>query len=158
MRPLIVAPLAACVFLLAPAFAGAASVTAFVGPQSWSHAPQPSSADGSRTVDQWRLSGDIQTVTFIHDAGASYATSLAAMQKNFSENHIKPSIDKDSACHGQTAHVVEFTIGPDGHRVTINRTIVPDAAGIDSITYTRSDGDKYDDDVKTAVTAYCGAT
>ncbi|MFY9779292.1 MAG: hypothetical protein WAJ85_02135 [Candidatus Baltobacteraceae bacterium] len=136
--------------------AAAAAETAFSGPADWSHSGPTVSPDGSRTVDQWHLSGDVQSLTFIRDATTSYADALAAIEQNFAAQRIKATIDKDLPCDGKTGHVVEFTTGPDGHRVAINRILVPDGSGVVTLTYTRDDGSRVDDEVKKAETSYCG--
>ena len=96
------------------------SPPAFVGPPGWSHNP-PAATDPNRTIDQWHLSGDVSSVTFIKDTSTTYTDAVAAIEKNFSTNKIKPAADKDMSCRGTTAHLVEFAIGPDGHQVDIQR-------------------------------------
>jgi hypothetical protein len=137
-----------------PAFA--AELPAFDGPSDWSHSGPTVAADGSRTVNQWHLAGDVQSITYISDANTSYADALATIEQNFAAQHIKPAIDQDTACSGKAGHVVEFTTGPDGHRVAINRILVPHGAGVITLTYTRAEGAPFDDEVKKAETAYCG--
>jgi hypothetical protein len=135
----------------------AAAETPFSGPSDWSHTAPTTSTDGSRTVDAWHLPGDVQSLTYIRDASTSYADALAAIQQNFSSQHIKPAVDKDLPCDGKTGHVVEFAFGPDGHRLSVNRILVPDDPGVVTLTYTRSDGSPFDDEVKKSETTYCAA-
>jgi hypothetical protein len=145
-----------CVF--ASALSPVAAATEFSGPSGWTKTDVTSPV-ATRTIQQWHIGGDPTTsVTYISDATASYADALAAMSKNFSDNGIKPAIDKDMPCHGATAHVVEFTAGPDGFKTIINRVVVPQATGIVTITYTRGEHNTFDSDVQKAVTAYCAAT
>ena len=132
------------------------SPPAFVGPPGWSHNP-PAATDPNRTIDQWHLSGDVSSVTFIKDTSTTYTAAVAAIEKNFSTNKIKPAADKDMSCRGTTAHLVEFAIGPDGHQVDIQRLVVPDGNGVDTVTYTRSNGSVFDPDVKKSETTYCGS-
>jgi hypothetical protein len=152
--------LASFAAFVAPA-AALAAVPAFVGPPGWSHAA-PVSSDPTRTLDQWKLGGGAtdpgQTVTFISDTTASYTDTLAVIKKNFADNHIKPSEDADMPCQGKQAHVVEFTIGPSGHEVVINRLLVPETPGLVTITYSRAKDYNFDDDVKKAIGTFCSAT
>ena len=152
--------LAALAALALPSIVRAADPT-FTGPSGWSHVP-PAVTDPSRTMDQWKLGGDAtdagQTVTFINDKSGSYADTLAAIKKNFSDNHIKTSADADMPCQGKQGHVVEFTIGPTGREVIINRLLVPEANGLVTITYSRGKDYSFDDDVKKAIDKFCAAT
>jgi len=135
------------------ATAASAAIT-FTGPSGWSHVEQPNS-DGTHKFEQWRLSGDPpQTVTVIEDSSTAYADALAAVRKNFSDNHIRPSIDKDDTCLGHTSHTVEFSVGADG-QIVINNMLIPDGNGVIKVTYARGKGFDYDPDVKKAVTAFC---
>ena len=146
--------IAAASVALSLATAASAAVT-FVGPDGWSHSGQPS-PDGKVQFDQWKLGGDTpQTVTVIQDSGTSFADSLAAVKTNFSNNKIRPAIDKDQDCLGRPSHVVEYTVGPDGHQITVNRLIVPDGAGVVTITYARGQKDDFDSDVRKALTTFC---
>jgi hypothetical protein len=154
MRMLFVA---AILLLGATATGALADTVAFVGPASWSHSPPSGATDATRMVDQWHISGDVSTLTFIKDSSSAYSDALGAIEKNFSTNNIKASMDRDVPCRGITGHVVEFAYGPDGHRIVINRLLVPDGAGLDTITYARSDGSAFDPDVKTAEAAFCKA-
>src|SRR5271156_6637070 len=137
--------------------AGAATV-AFLGPSGWSADDTSAQSTPTRRVLQWHLAGDISTVTFVDDTGTAYADALAAIEKNFSTNKIKPSIDKDVTCQTKTAHVIEFVTGPDGHQTEINPMLVPDGAGIATITYFRSDGTSFDPAVQKSEPAFCAAT
>jgi hypothetical protein len=150
--------IAAALAVAATAAAASADTVAFVGPAGWSHSPPPATSDPNRTIDQWHISGDIATVTFIKDTSTAYSDALAVVQKNVTTNSIKTSADKDVPCRGTTGHVIEFGFGPDGHRVIINRLMVPDGTGVDSITYSRSDGSPFDSDVKAAETAFCAGS
>lgn len=139
---------------LSLATAASAAVT-FVGPDGWSHTGAPSS-DGTHKFDQWKLGGDPpQTVTVIQDSGTTYADSLAAVKKNFAENHIRPGIDKDQTCLGRPSHDVEYTVGPEGHQIVVNRLIVPDGTGVVTVTYARGEKDDPDKDVQTAMKNFC---
>jgi hypothetical protein len=128
----------------------------FIGPSGWSHNP-PAVTDPNRTIDQWHLSGDVASVTFIKDPSTTYSDAVAAIEKNFSTNKIKPAADKDTSCRGTTAHLVEFAIGPGEHQIIIHRLVVPDGSGVDTVTYTRSDGSPFDPDVKKSETTYCSS-
>ncbi|MGH7727220.1 MAG: hypothetical protein ACREM2_00290 [Vulcanimicrobiaceae bacterium] len=147
--------------LLLVAFCGLrptlAQDVAFAGPSGWSQAPAIS-AGPQHTIAQWHLAGDVQSVTFIKDETTTYADALAAVERNFAQNHIKPAIDKDIPCQGQTAHVVEFTFGPSGHGITTNRIIVPDGSGVVTITYARSFDESFDPSVQKSEAAYCAAS
>ncbi len=134
-----------------------AAGVAFPAPDGWSPVAVPPSTDAARTFAQWHIAGDIATVTFIRDASVAYADALTTIQKNFSENNIKPTTNKDTVCQGKTAHVVEFATGPDSKKVMINRMLVPDAKGLVTITYARSDGSDFDKEVKKSETAFCAA-
>jgi hypothetical protein len=54
--------------------------------------------------------------------------------------------------------VVEFATGPDGHKIVINRLLVPTSDGVIAITYTRDDGVPFDPDVKKSVDAFCAGS
>jgi hypothetical protein len=139
---------------LSAATAASAAVS-FTGPAGWSHVDQPNS-DGVHKFDQWRLPGDPpQTVTVIQDSSMTFADALASVRKNFADNHIRPGIDKDETCLGRPSHTVEFTVGPDGHQITVNRMIVPDGTGVVTITYARGKDYDYDADAKKALTTFC---
>ena len=152
MRTLITA---ATFLFVATSAAAIADTVAFVGPASWSKSPQTDSPSPTRDVQQWHMSGDIATVTFVKDSATTYADSLGAIQKNITTNNIRTSADKDLPCRGATGHVFEFAYGPDGHRVVVNRLMVPDGAGVDTVTYARGEGTPFDSDVKNAETAFC---
>ncbi len=140
---------------MSPAGAFADATSDFVGPAGWSHV-DATGTDPNRVVNQWHIPGDQHSsLTFIKDTQSAYADALGAIEKNFTSNGIKPAFNKDIPCHGQTGHQVEFVIGPDGHQITINRILVPDGTGIDTITYARENGDPFDPDVKKAETAFC---
>ena len=143
----------AAVALPAAAFADAA----FPPPSGWSHV-DVAATDPAHTIQQWHIAGDVSSLTYAKDTGTSYADALARIQKNFADNKIRPAKDKDMPCQGKTAHVIEFATGPDGHQVVINRLLVPDAAGVDTVTYVRSDGAVFDADVQKSIAAYCAAT
>jgi hypothetical protein len=144
----VVAALAA----LGVASAASAAVT-FVGPDGWHHVDQPST-DSVHKFDQWKMSGANQTITIIQDSSTAYADSLGAVRKNFADNHIRASIDKDEPCMGRPSHVVEYTVGPEGHQIIVNRLIVPDGNGVVTVTYARDIPD-FDPDAKKALTAFC---
>jgi len=131
--------------------------TAFPGPSGWSHMASTVSPDPNRTVQQWHIAGDPASVTFITDTTTPYADAVAAIEKNFSTNNIKPATDKDVTCQGKTGHEVDFSVGPSGHQMIIHRMVVPDGTGIATITYARTDGEGFDPDVKKSETAYCAA-
>ena len=139
LRSMVYTTLMSCAIVLAAAPALAADVP-FVGPSGWSHVDTPPSTDPAKKVDQWHIAGDVASVTFLSDANGSYADALAAIEANFKTNGIKPATDKDMPCQGKTGHVVEFAFGPDGHRVVVNRLLVPNGNGVVTITYFRSDG------------------
>ncbi len=149
------------VFVLAGAAAPALAATdvAFIGPAGWSQVDTSAApADPNRKTEQWHIAGDVASVTFIKDSVTSYADALALIKTNFSTNKIRPSADKDIPCQGKTGHVVEFSTGPDGHQIVINRILVPDGNGLDTITYVRSGGTPFDSDVQKSETAFCAAT
>lgn len=129
----------------------------FAGPAGWSPVAVPVSNDTTRSYKQWHL-GDVATVTYIKDASVPYADALGTITKNFSTNNIKATTDRDVPCQGKTAHMIEFTTGPDGHRIVINRMLVPDGNGVQTITYTRQDGSVFDNDVKKAETEFCSGS
>jgi len=138
------------------ASAGADPAPAFVGPPGWSHAAV--TADPNRTVEQWHIAGDVTSLTYIKDTATTYDDAIAAIEKNFSTNNIKPSTDHDLPCRGKTGHQVEFSIGPGGHQIAINRIVVPDGTGVDTLTYARSSDVPFDAGVKKSETAFCSAT
>jgi hypothetical protein len=129
---------------------------AYLGPAGWTRV-DVASPTPTRTIVQWHIAGDPSSVTFIQDSTQSYTDSLAAMAKNFSDNGIKP-VTKDIPCRGAMAHVIEFKAGPDGSQTIINRVILPVGTGIATITYTRADGNTFDDDVMKAEKAYCSSS
>jgi len=135
----------------------AATDVAFIGPAGWSPVDSSTQTDPNRKIDQWHIAGDVASVTFIKDSLTAYADALALIKTNFANNKIKPAQDKDFPCQGKTGHVVEFTTGPDGHQIVINRILVPDGTGVDTITYVRSDGNPFDSDVKKSETDFCAA-
>lgn len=152
----IVTTSALCAFLAAPVLA---TGVAFPAPAGWSRVAVPTSTDATRSFEQWHIAGDIATVTFIRDGSGVYADALATITKNFSDNNIKPSTNKDTTCQGKTAHVVEFATGPEGKRVVINRMLVPEGTtGLVTITYARSDGAEFDGEVKKSETSFCSAS
>lgn len=136
--------------------APAADVT-FTGPAGWKHVDPPASTDATRKSEQWHIPGDVATVTFIADPSNAYGDALGAIEQNFKKNGIKPSADKDMPCQGKIGHMVEFATGPDGHKIVINRLLVPSGTGVVTITYARADGSPFDPDVKTSETTYCAA-
>ena len=116
----------------------------------------PPASGGTRKLSQWHVSGEADSFTMIEDASGSYADSLALIEKNFSDNHVKPSIDKNFTCSGMTGRMVEFIVGPDGHQVFINRVLLPESpSGLLTFTYVRSDKD-WDGSVTKSMKAYCG--
>jgi len=131
---------------------------AFDGPAAWTANGGPAGSDPAHPLLQWHLPGDTAaSLTFLKST-ASYDDSLALIHTNFSTNKIKPSIDKDIPCQGKTAHEVEFAIGPDGHKIVINRILVPTSDGVATITYSRADGTAFDSDVQKSETAFCAAS
>jgi hypothetical protein len=140
--------------------ASAADTVAFTLSSPWTAGESQAAADGSRKFNQWHVPGDpTTTVTLIEDTTTSYTDSLGMIEKNFSDNHIKTSINKDFTCAGKTAHDVEFATGPDGHQVTINRILIPDGTGVMTVTYARAASDGgWDKAVLDSVKAYCGTT
>jgi hypothetical protein len=134
-----------------------AADVAFPGPAGWKHVDPPASTDATRKSDQWHIPGDVATVTFIADTSNAYGDALGAIEQNFKSNGIKPATDKDMPCQGKTGHMVEFSTGPDGHKIIINRLLVPSGAGVVTITYARADGTAFDTDVKASETTYCAA-
>ena len=76
----------------------------------------------------------------------------------FTTNNIKPSFDKGLPCRGKTGHEVDFAVGPDGHQILIQRVVVPDGNGIDTVTYTRTTGTIFDPEVKKSETTFCAAS
>jgi hypothetical protein len=135
----------------------AAADVAYTGPAGWSHVESPPSTDTTRKVEQWHIAGDVGSVTYTQDSATAYADTLSAIEANFKKNNIKPATDKDMPCQGKIGHVVEFTFGPDGHKIVINNLLVPNGAGVDKIVYAREDGSQFDPDVKKSETAYCAA-
>lgn len=139
--------------------ARAADQTAFVGPTGWSHADASPGSGSTLKIEKWHVPGDdAQSLTLIVDPNTSYADALAAIAKNLAANRFKAAIDKDEPCHGVQAHVVEFTFGPDGHQIVINRTLLPDGTGVETITYSRAQGNPFDDDVRKSITTFCAST
>lgn len=153
MRLSFVLPLFAS--LVVPALA---DEPAFTGPSGWSANPSTTAAtDPAHAVMQWHLPGDNSaSLTYLRTT-TSYDDSLAAIHANFTTNKIKPSVDKDLPCRGKTGHVVEFSTGPDGHKVVIWRMLVPESDGVVAITYARASDDGFDPAVQQAETAYCAA-
>ena len=130
--------------------------TTFVGPSGWT-ADTAASADPAHPLMQWHLSGDTTTSLTYSRTTRTYEDSLAAIHANLVANKIKSSVDKDVPCQGKTAHVVEFYAGPDGHRIAINRMLVPTSDGVAAITYAHEDGTPFDPDVTKSEAAYCAA-
>jgi hypothetical protein len=136
--------------------ASAPAPATFAGPDGWSRVEVPSPS-ATRTIVQWHIAGDTSTsVTYIKDATGVYEDTIALIEKNFSDNGIKPGTNKDTTCAGSRAHVVEFTAGPDGSKTIINRVVIAGSPGITTITYTRADGNAFDAEVKKAETSFCG--
>ena len=156
-RTLLALSLGLAVAAASLAAAVAAPTTAFIGPPGWSHADQ--SPDPNSKLEQWRFAaGDVQTLTYRVDPSTSYTDALAAIHKMLTDNKFKPSIDKDVTCQGLAAHQVEFVpTGPDGHRIAINRIIVPNGNGNLAIIYVREEGQQFDPDARKAISTYCGA-
>jgi hypothetical protein len=141
---------------LFPAVAVDADGSAYAGPTGWTRV-DVASPTPTRKIVQWHIAGDPSSVTYIEDSTQSYTDSLAAMAKNFSDNGIKPAT-KDIPCRGAMAHVIEFKAGPDGSQTIINRVMLPVGTGIATITYTRADGNPFDDDVMKAQKAFCATS
>src|SRR5271154_6297504 len=78
------------------------------------NAADPPAPDATRKQTQWHIAGASDSFTMVDDNTASYADAIAAIQKNFTDNHVKPSVNKDFTCAGKMGHIVEFTAGPDG--------------------------------------------
>lgn len=136
--------------------AAMAAVT-FNGPSGWRHADSP--ATSSIKVDKWTISGDTsQALVVIQDPTTSYADAISLMRSNFTNNHIKLSIDKDQTCQGKQGHVIEFASGPDGHATIFDTTLVPDGNGIVKITYQRQQDQPMDSDVKKAIETFCASS
>jgi hypothetical protein len=152
--PVLAAAMVAAVFSASAAFAD----VPFPPPSGWSHSGAPASTDPNHEFDQWHIPGDVATVTFIKDRTTAYADALATIEKNFSANNIKPNTDKDVPCQGKTAHVIEFAAGPAGKKIVINRMLVPDGPGVDTITYARSEGTSFDSDVQKSESTFCGSS
>jgi len=113
----------------------------------------------TRKQSQWHIPDDVSTFTLVDDSTQSYADSLTLIQTNFSSNHVKPSVDKDFTCDGKAGHMVEFSTGPTGHQVIINRLLLPETptAGVLTFTYVRSSSDKdWDPAVVKSMKAFCG--
>jgi hypothetical protein len=145
----------ACIaFSAAPVLAAA---TAFVGPSGWSEDTAISS-DPTHPTMQWHLPGDPATSLTFSQTTRAYDDALAAIRTNLTTNKIKPSVDKDITCQGKAGHVVEFAAGPDGHKIVINRTLVPTSDGVIAITYTRDDGTGFDPDVKKSLDTFCAGS
>jgi hypothetical protein len=153
MRLSFVCPL--FVALVAPASAGE---PVFAGPSGWSaNAGNATATDPVHAVLQWHLPGDNSaSVTYLRTT-TSYDDALTAIHTNFTTNKIKPSVDKDVPCGAKTAHMIEFSTGPDGHKVIIARMLVPVSDGVVAITYARASDDNVDPAVQQAETAYCAA-
>ena len=144
--------------LIAAPIAASAVEVVYAGPAGWSHVDVGAPADPKHAFAQWHIAGDISTVTYIADGTTAYADALANIHKNFSDNRIKASIDKDVSCRGGAAHVIEFSTGPESKKVVINRMLVPAGDGVVTITYARSDGSTFDRDVEKSESTFCGAT
>jgi hypothetical protein len=144
--------------LLATATVASAAEIAYAGPAGWSHVDVVAPSDSKHSFAQWHIAGDISTVTYIADGTTAYVEALANIRKNFRDNGIKASIDKDVACHGGAAHVIEFAAGPEGKKIIINRMLVPSGDGIVTITYARADSSTFDRDVEKSEATFCGAT
>ncbi len=136
-----------------------AAPPAFVAPAGWRANPPDQNAPATASpVMQWHVPGDTTTsLTFLHTS-QSYDDSLGAIHTNLATNKIKPAVDKDLPCQGKTAHVVEFTVGPDAHKIVMNRLLVPMLDGVAAITYSHEDGSKPDPDVVKAESDYCAAS
>jgi hypothetical protein len=135
-----------------------AAATAFVGPAGGWSANTVTSTDPAHPLMQWHLPGDPSTSLTFSQTTRPYDDSLAAIRANLTTNKIKPSIDKDITCQGKTSHVVEFASGPDGHRIVINRMLIPTSDGVIAITYTRDDGTAFDPEVKKSEDAFCAGS
>lgn len=143
----------------ATALPALADGAAFVGPAGWSSSGTPTGGDPAHpTLLQWHLPGDsAASVTYLHTT-TSYDDSLAAIHTNFTTNHIRPALDKDLPCQGKTGHVVEFSFGPDDHKIVINRILLPAPDGVVTITYSRADGTPFDAEVQKSEATFCAAT
>jgi hypothetical protein len=145
--------------LMSTAFAQTPAAFTLGFPWTKNSSDAPAAPDSTRKQTQWHIAGASDTFTMVDDSTASYADALAAIQKNFSDNHVKPSVNKDFTCAGKMGHIVEFTAGPDGHQVVINRVLLPETptAGLLTFTYLRTDKD-WDDSVLKSMKAYCGVS
>jgi hypothetical protein len=145
---------ACIVFCAAP---GLAAATVFTSPSGWSEDTALSS-DPAHPTMQWHLPGDPSTSLTFSQTTRAYDDALGAIRTNLTTNKIKASVDKDITCQGKTGHVVEFSAGPDGHKIVINRMLVPTSDGVIAITYTRDDGTAFDSDVKKSEDTWCAGS
>jgi hypothetical protein len=133
--------------------AASAATKPFTGPPSgWDHAvlatPTPQTP---RAQETWKKS-DGELITYLADGGLTYDDSVAMIQKNISDNGLKPSVNRDRTCGGRRAHEVEMNFGP----TTVHQVIVDDAPGVTKVTYTRGQGTPASPDATAALTSYCG--
>jgi hypothetical protein len=152
-------PLFAALLTCGVAGAVAAADAPLKPPPGWTHVENAPSTDPQRSFDTWKQSSSAasQTLTLIHDGASSYADSVARVRQNFADNHIKATVDDDRQCRGKSGHIFEFASGPDGHHFIVQRTIVPDGAGIVSVTYVRQESQPALDEVKAAIGSFCGS-
>lgn len=147
--------IAGCALVAVPLAANASK--SFSGPATWSHVAS-STPGAERSQDVWK-SGDspsAEVLAVMSDSTMNYDGIIAAVRANVAGGGMKLGIDKDITCEGNRAHTFEMSFGPDGKKTLVNQTIVADGDGTTRITYTRADGKPYADDVKAAISAYCG--
>lgn len=141
--------------LLVPLTASAAKT--FLGPATWVHIASATPGTAG-TQDVWKSSSapTAEVLAMMSDATTSYDGVLAAVRANVASGGIKLGLDRDTTCNGSRAHTFELSFGPDGKKTLVNQTIIADGDGTTRITYTRSDGKPFSDEVKSAIGAYCG--
>lgn len=141
-----------CALLALPVAAGAAK--AFAGPSGWNHDIVAQGGSG-RTQDVWKSTDAAEVVSVIADTSTSFDDAVGVIKKNAIENKTRFGLDKDLTCDGRKAHLFEMAFG-DSKKTLFNVTVIADGAGMERITYSRPDGNKFSGDVKDALTSFCG--
>ena len=139
------------VFLLPLA---ASAGKAFPGPSGWNH-DIVAQGGGGRVQDVWKSTDANEVVSVIADTNTAFDDAVGVIRKNATESKTRFGLDRDFTCDGRKAHLFEMAFG-DSKKTLFNVTVVADGSGMERITYSRPDGNRFAGEVKDVLTGYCG--
>ncbi len=145
------------IFLVSGLFAlplAAGAAKSFGGPSGWNH-DVVAQGGGGRTQDVWKAPDATEVLSVIADAATSFDDAIGMIRKNAIDSKLRFGLDKDLMCDGRKAHLFEMAMG-DSKKTLFNVTVVSDGSGMERITYSRPDGNRFSSDVKDALSSYCG--